>query len=340
MKTVGSAAINVARMTFVLLCLLAGMAIVLSTHSGDNPLPMWLGILGGLLVAGFMILVEALMKGFTLRGFSSATFGLLIGLFCAWLLSRVQVERLLVEAFSMSTGAERTTELAVQTILYSCLGFVGTALALRTSHEDFAFVVPYVRFRRDSSTGQPVVVDAETWFDGRLPSLLASGFLRGRSPSGSRSVGAQRALEQIESLQDSKDVEVVIHDSSLSTSAESMEARLIETAQSLDASLLTVDSNLAKAGKVRGANVLNINDLTEALKPSVEIGQRMRLPLVRPGKDDHQAVGYLLDGTMIVVNHAISLMGTSQDVRVISMIQTSAGHMVFAELITNEEAAA
>jgi len=312
--------------------------------------------LGGLLVAGFMILVEALMKGFTLRGFSSATFGLLIGLFCAWLLSRVQVERLLVEAFAMTTGAERTTELAVQTILYSCLGFVGTALALRTSHEDFAFVVPYVRFRRDSSTGQPVVVDAETWFDGRLPSLLASGFLRGRiivplfvleelqvmsnSPSGSRSVGAQRALEQIESLQDSKDVEVVIHDSSLSTSAESMEARLIETAQSLDASLLTVDSNLAKAGKVRGANVLNINDLTEALKPSVEIGQRMRLPLVRPGKDDHQAVGYLLDGTMIVVNHAISLMGTSQDVRVISMIQTSAGHMVFAELITNEEAAA
>ena len=356
MPKISPTSINIARMLFVLLCVLSGMAIVLSTHHTSNQLPMWLGISVALGLAFFMIMVETLMKGFTLKGFSTATFGLMIGLFCAWLMTKVKVDQLIMEGFSISIDQTATVSLAVNTILFGSLGFIGSALALRTSHEDFAFVVPYVRFRRDSSVGQPVVVDAETLVDGRVPGLLASGFLRGRlivplfileelqvmanSPSNVRRVSAQRALEQIEALQDNTKVEVMIHDATLTSSADRMDARLIEMAQNLGARLLTIDSNLAKAGRVRGATVLNINDLSEALKPSVVIGQRMRLPLVRPGKEDHQAVGYLPDGTMIVVNHAISQIGTSQDVTVISTIQTNAGQMVFAEMLSHEEEAA
>lgn len=317
---------------------------------------MWLGVGSSLGLALFMIFVENLMKGFTLKGFSTATFGLMVGLFCAWLLTKVQFDRLLIEGFAVPLDRVHTIELAVNTVLFGSFGFIGAALALRTSQEDFAFVVPYVRFRADSAIGQPIVVDAETLVDGRVPGLIASSFLRGRlivplfvleelqvmanSPSNLRGASAQRALEQIESLQENPRVELTVHDATLSTNADRMDARLIETAQNLGARLLTVDSNLAKAGRVRGATVLNINDLSEALKPSVVIGQRMRLPLVRPGKEAHQAIGYLPDGTMIVVNHAIAQIGTSQDVTVISTIQTSAGQMVFAEMRAHEEEAA
>ena len=342
--------LNIARMVFVLLCIFAGMAVAFSTSDSPRPLPMSSGTVGGLVLAAFILFVERLMKGFTLRGFSTATFGLLVGLFCAWLLTKVQLHRLLIEALSLDNPQAQSMELAVNTALFASLGFIGTALALRTGQEDFAFVVPYIHFRRERTIGQPLITDAETLIDGRIPALLSSKFLRGRlivplftleelqvmanSPSGTRKGNARRALAQIERLQESTDFEVTVHDTALTTSGaeESPDALLIEAARNLAARLLTIDPNLAKAARLRGAEALDINELSEALKPSIVIGQRLRLPLVRPGKDDHQAVGYLPDGTMIVVNHAVSQMGTTQDVIVISTIQTTAGQMVFAEL--------
>jgi uncharacterized protein YacL len=80
--------------------------------------------------------------------------------------------------------------------------------------------------------------------------------------------------------------------------------------------------------------VLNIHELDEALKPTVAVGQRIRIPLVRTGKEDHQAVGYLPDGTMIVVNHAVAKIGTTAEVIVVSTLQTAGGMMVFGELYT------
>ena len=88
--------------------------------------------------------------------------------------------------------------------------------------------------------------------------------------------------------------------------------------------------------RLQNASVLNINDLADALKPAVVVGEKIHLALVRSGKDDHQGVGYLPDGTMIVVNHGVSKIGTTQDVVVISTLQTSGGELVFAELFNPE----
>ncbi|MDB4492455.1 hypothetical protein N9200_00385, partial [Akkermansiaceae bacterium] len=117
---------------------------------------------------------------------------------------------------------------------------------------------------------------------------------------------------------------------------ESFQGRLVQTAKLLSARLVTTDENLTKVAHLQGADIINLNDLSDALKPSVVVGESVRLALVRAGKDDHQAVGYMPDGTMIVVNHAINKIGTSQDVTVISTLQTSAGQMVFAELNSKE----
>jgi uncharacterized protein YacL len=351
--------VNVARLTYLLVCEAAGVAIALSTK-GTLDISIVTGILGGLGVAAFFIWIESLMKGFTLRGFSTASFGLGVGLFCAWLLTRVEISNLLELAFrdKLQDGKGvsavqldvlvNALRLTIDVTLFASLGFLGAVLALRSNRDDFAFIIPYVRFRQDSASGQPIVLDPDAVMDGRVLGICRSGFLHGRlivprfvldelqtmteSASNGNRQRAQRGLESLEKMQTAPDIQISIHDTVASGELELLNTRLIETTRLLGARLMTVDENLAKVAKIQGLDVLNIHDLDDALKPAVAVGERIRIALVRTGKEDHQAVGYLPDGTMIVANHAISKMGSTVDVIVVSTLQTASGTMVFAEL--------
>ena len=347
--------INVARLIYLLVCEAAGVAIALSTK-GLIDISISTGLLGGLGVAAFFIWIESLMKGFTLRGFSTASFGLGVGLFCAWLLTRVEISSLLELAFRDKllseggvTGAELDVlRLTVNVTLFASLGFLGAVLALRSNRDDFAFIIPYVRFRQDSLTGQPVVLDPEAVMDGRVLGIFRSGFLHGRlivprfvlddlqarvdAGTHADRQRAQRGLDSLEQMQKATDVQISIHDTAGTNEPETMNTRLIDTSRLLGARLMTVDEILAKVAKIQGVDVLNIHELDDALKPAVAVGERIRIALVRTGKEDHQAVGYLPDGTMIVANHAVSKIGSTADVIVVSTLHTSTGTMVFAEL--------
>lgn len=348
--------INIARLTYLLICEAAGVAIALSTKGSLYEVSMTTGVLGGLGVAAVFIFIESLMRGFSLRGFSTATFGLAVGLFCAWLLTRVQISALLELAFKDRIETRPDAEalvsamkLATDVALFASLGFLGAALALRGNRDDFAFIIPYVRFRRDASSGQPVVLDAGAVIDGRLTGIMDSGFLAGRlimpsfvlgqlqdmvaagTPS-EREIG-QRGLDCLERMQKAAQFQISVHDAHGVAMDEKPHTRLIELARLLDARLLTTDENLTKLAKLQGVAVLNIHELGEALKPTVEVGQRLRIALVRPGKAEDQAIGYLSDGTMIVVNQAASHIGETREVVVTSTLQSGAGLMVFAELL-------
>jgi uncharacterized protein YacL len=100
----------------------------------------------------------------------------------------------------------------------------------------------------------------------------------------------------------------------------------------MDARILTNDANLGKVARLKGVSVINLNELSLALKPIVSPGDELALELVKEGRDDHQAVGYLPDGTMIVVNHGKRHLGTQQQVIVAGAVQTSAGRLIFAEI--------
>ena len=151
--------------------------------------------------------------------------------------------------------------------------------------------------------------------------------------SGNRERG-QRGLDCLERMQKDPDFQISIHDTRVPQEGETPNSWLIQTASMLGARLLTVDENLSKVAKLQGVDVLNIHELDEALKPTVAVGQRIRIPLVRTGREDHQAVGYLADGTMIVVNQAVGKIGTTREVVVVSTLQTAGGTMVFGELYT------
>lgn len=345
------ASVNVARLTYIVLCELAGLAIALS----NSDIPLWAGLFGGLMIGGFFIVVERLMKDSTLRGFSTATFGIAVGLICAFLLNRVGISELVKLAVTPLNNEDLgdSLALALNVSIYASLAFLGAVLALRSNQEDFSFIIPYVRFRQDATSGQPLLLDGEVIMDGRLPSLMAAGFLTGRllipqfvleelqvmanSPSAGKRQRGQRGLEVLDQLQKNPGIPISIQDSRGMAEEDSFQGRLVQTAKLLSARIVTTDENLTKVAHLQGADVMNLNDLADALKPSVVVGESVRLALVRAGKDEHQAVGYMPDGTMIVVNHSINKIGTTQDVTVISKLQTSAGEMVFAELNITED---
>jgi uncharacterized protein YacL len=358
------ASVTVARVTYLLICELLAVAVALTF---SDALPLWVALVGGLVVAAFFILVESTLRGFTLRGFSTATFGLGVGLFCAWLITRVDIAELVANMVRENAPAavddassetqilvnERAeaVRLAINVALYASLGFLGAAIALRSNRDDFAFIIPFVRFRQEGGRGRPVVLDADAVMDSRVINIAKAGFLGGRlivpsfilqelqdlaaSHHLAQRMRGQRGVDMLEQMRTNASTHITIHEAGKLTDESTLHTRMIEIAQILDARLLTSDETLAKIARLQGISVLNLLELTDALKPSIVIGEKIRLALVRPGKDDHQAVGYLSDGTMIVVNHAVSLIGTTQTVHVISTLQTSNGLMVFAELEAN-----
>ncbi len=348
MKKSALGSITIARLIYLLICEFAGAAIA---NQAGGPEKIWLGIVIGLFVAGFFILVESLTKKFTLRGFSNATVGLLIGVFCAWLLSR-GVITLLESTLTDQIEYLDIITLAVHAGLYASLGFLGAVLALRSSGDDFSLLIPYIRFHKESTPGPPILLDAQVISDSRLFSILRTGFIEGNlviprfvleelhmmanSPSEARRSRGQRGLEMLEKIQENKNLRITIHDSDRSKESDTLDARLMHTCRLINARLLTTDDNLTKTARLQDVIVLNINDLVQALKPKIAVGERIRLPLVRPGRDDHQAVGYLPDGSMIVVNNAIHKMNTTQDVVVISTMETGSGTLVFAELFERD----
>ena len=347
-RLTGIRSVNIARLIYLLVCELVGAA--MANHIAGSE-KIWIGVVGGLALAVFFILVESLTKKFTLRGVSNATVGLLIGVFCAWLLSRGLVK--LVEA-TLQAKVEQleSITLVLNASLYASLGFLGSVLALRSGRDDFSLLIPYIRFQQESSPGRPLLMDINVITDSRLYKILNTGFIDGNliiprfvfedlhimanSKIPSQQARGQKGLGVLERLQTGGKFQITIQDSETDDDSDSTDARLLFICRLLGAKLLTSDGALAKVARLQGVKTLNINDLTQALKPKIAVGESIHLPLVRAGKDENQAVGYMPDGSMIVVNNAINKLNTTQDVTVISTLETDAGTMVFAELIKPE----
>jgi uncharacterized protein YacL len=141
----------------------------------------------------------------------------------------------------------------------------------------------------------------------------------------------RRGLDLLAEMRKDPNLNVTIHESA--TDAETaVDAKLVHLAQLLHARLLTNDSGLSKIARLQNVTVLNLNELAKAMKPAVAAGDYVDLALVKEGRESHQAVGYLHDGTMVVVNHARPQLGKTVTVIVGAALQTAAGRMFFAEL--------
>ncbi len=334
-------AIPIVRIVFLVCCTLLGIFV---GTSGLRGMSMLSGGLIGALFGGLIVGTDLLLKDMTIRSFGSGTFGLMTGVFCAWLLTRVPwAQSLFPPQWSAADEFDRLLSL----VIYLTLGYLGIVLALRSNRQEFSLIIPYVRFRNEGVIQQPILIDTNIIIDGRITGLCSTGFLGGTliiprfvldelhvladSNDPIKRDRGRRGLECLEQLKRTPSLSITIHDD-YQAQEKLVDTKLIQLAKSLDARLLTNDGNLGRVAQLQGLVVLNLNQLAQAMRPTLNVGDEIELVLVKEGKDDHQAVGYLPDGTMIVVNHAKDKLGSTALAVVSSSLQTSAGRLIFAEL--------
>ena len=332
-----SISLNVIRVLFVVITIYVGITLAM----GESLDKAWIGGFCGLVFGVLIVLLDVALRNLSIRGFSTGTVGLLIGFLCAWLVTRMGItEAGWMQQFDFFTEIFNFA-------IFLAFGFIGVMLALRSKREEFSLLIPYVRFRQDSLQELPALLDSNVIIDGRIPAICATGFLGGvlvvprfvldelqtlaDSPSEPKRLRGKRGLEALNQMQSSNQFEVVINEEDFPME-KTVDGKLTTLGKQLGARILTNDANLAKVARLQGVSVLNLNELSNALRSAVSTGDVLDLELVKEGKDDQQAVGYLPDGTMIVVNDGKKKLGSVQKVVIVSSVQTSAGRLIFAEL--------
>ena len=328
------------RIFFIALCVTGSWLVCYTVEEWDHRRGLAIGI--GLMIGTLVVLIDLMLKGFSLRGLTAVTFGLGVGALVAWLISNSPL---------LNKGDPQTIYL-VQMILFVICTYLGTVIALR-GKDDFNLVIPYVRFVPHEVDVPLVVVDASALIDGRIAKVCETQFLSAAliiptfvlqelqviadsAETGSQARG-RRGLQVLNDLRAIKHIDIRIHPSDL-TRHEDYEAKLIFLAQSMRAKLMTTDINLAKMAQFQGVAWLNLHALESAVRPELVIGESIAIDLVKMGKEEGQALGYMPDGSMVVVNNARSLIGKRVTAEIIGVLPSSGGKLIFANLLGEIEA--
>ena len=318
------------RVFFMFICIIIGFQI---GAIKDAPL---VGAGIGFIAIFILIILEAGMRRVSVRGLSSMVFGLILGLIMAKLISDI---------LSL-LPLDETAIALLRVILTVVFAYLGAAMAFR-GRDEFNIIVPYVKFRRQDQKEDIIILDTSSIIDGRIVDIYKTRFLEARliiprfvlkelqkiadSSDAIKRQRGRRGLEMLQTLKKDTDIDIKIHEEDISGSSD-VDSKLVKLAQLLEAKVATTDFNLNKVALLQGVKILNVNELANALKPVVFPGEAMEVRLIKEGKEHNQAVAYLDDGTMIVVEGANRLIGQLAKVSVTSVLQTQAGRMIFAKL--------
>lgn len=345
-------AIRVLRLTFVAFLMTVTLLFILKGEQiggKDSPraisLQQWWYI--PLIVAGVLALGVILLDEFTpkrISVFSGLFFGLIGGLIAAFAMSFVI--DLLVKAYDINIPE---LIFAVKVILGICFCYLGIALVLRTQ-DDFRLVIPYVEFAKQMRGPKPMLLDSSALIDGRIADVAGTGFiqvsiviprfvileLQSLSDNSQRLIRARgkRGLEVVTRLQRTRGVDVLIDDTP--TPGTGVDQMLVELAKILPATIVTADTGLNRVADIHGVEVLNLNEVANALKPSLIPGNRLTIRILKTGEQPGQGVGYLDDGTMVVVDNAAKRIDDDVHAEVTSSLQTSAGRLIFAKAVGDQ----
>jgi len=297
----------------------------------------YLGIIVGTIGAFLIILSERISKNISLRGLSSAVFGLVLGLIVAWLIRSL---------FDLIPSLDQNVKYISGLVITVILSYLGVVLSMR-GRDEFNIIIPYVRFSRKDEKDEFFILDTSVIIDGRIADIAQTKFLGGSfiiphfilrelqhiadSHDSLKRVRGRRGLDILNKLKKISNVQIKIHQQDFPDISE-VDHKLVKLAKVLEAKVLTNDYNLNKVAVIQGVTVLNINELANALKPVVLPGEEMDIKIVKEGTEHHQGVGYLDDGTMIVVENSRHLLGRNVKATVTSVLQTTAGKMIFARM--------
>jgi uncharacterized protein YacL len=301
-------------------------------------------ILAPVVAAFLLVLGDMLWRRKRLHVLSGLFFGALAGLVLAYGLA-VLVD-LVVNVFEVAWPSDPVVQV-VKAILGAAAVFMCVTFVLQTK-DDFRFVIPYVEFAKESRGARPVLLDTSVIIDGRIADIADTGVLESEaivprfvlaelhavadSEDKLKRNRGRRGLDVLDRLQKCRRLDVRIVDARLPDDAAPVDDKLVALAQQLNGRIVTNDFNLNKVAGLRGVDVININELANALKPVALPGEQMRLKIIRQGEEPDQGIGYLEDGTMVVVDQGREHIGQEATITVTSSLQTAAGRMIFGRL--------
>lgn len=326
--------ILVIRLFLLMFCFLGGFSIWYLYS--DDRLP-WATIGIALLIGALLILVDVFLKGFSLRGLSGLTFGLLAGLLCSHLIS----------ISPLFDGGPDNVIFISRVVVFVGVTYLSTVIALR-GKDEFSLVIPYVRFAPEQVEAPILVLDASALIDGRVTKLSRARLLgdvlyvpkfvideldglSGSTLEEERNRG-QRGLKGLNDLRALEFMEVRVYQSELQPN-QSVEEKMIFVVKSLKGRLVTASEAMVRRAKLDGVTFVELQGLAKAVAQEVAVGETLSVKLVKSGKEDGQGVGYLEDGSMVVISGGSSLIGTMALFEIESIIPTAGGRMVFGRLL-------
>jgi uncharacterized protein YacL len=331
----------VIRAAFMLV--VAGLAVQVARLVGENQLANPYFLFCTMMVAAILVVATDLWTPRKrIQTISAIYFGVIVGLILSFL-AKIAFEP------TLSLFVREDVQKAFSGVLMIFICYICVSTLLQTK-DDFRFIIPYMEFSKEVKGARPLVLDTSVVIDGRIADvaetrvidqpLIVPRFvlqeLQGIADSSDklRRNRGRRGLDILNRLQKSTGIEVQIHDAEIPELAgiREVDQRLVVLAKHLGGKVVTNDYNLNKIARLQGVEVINLNDLANALKPIVLPGESLNVKLIKRGEEPGQGVGYLDDGTMVVTEQGAYHLGETVRLTVTSVLQTSAGRMIFGRV--------
>lgn len=325
----------------VFLVAAAGVSVAIARSSEATGIRSpWVAFVG--LMAGSVVLigVDIALKKKRIETISCVYFGIVIALFLTYVLG-FAMEPLFYSEGMQVRSVKNVIQLAIGVALsYLCISF------LLQTRDDFRFIIPFVEFAKEVKGVKPYLLDTSVVIDGRIADLVETNIFDNQlvmprfvlselqaiadSSDKLRRSRGRRGLDILNRLRTNSLVDFRIHDRETPEMVgQPVDMKLVLLAKHLQGKVITGDYNLNKMAKIHGVPVINLNDIANSLKPVFLPGESLEVRIVKAGEEIGQGVGYLDDGTMIVVEGGREHIGKSVRISVTSVLQTSAGRMIF-----------
>jgi uncharacterized protein YacL len=334
-------ALAILRFIFVLVA--AGVAVSIFRSPGGemagNIWFPWFVFFGVMALAAGVIALDIYFPRKQIDVISSVYIGLMVGMMLTLCIS-IALEPLIIDYGKV---AKYNVQLVLGMIIcYTCI-----SLLIQTK-DDFRFIIPYVEFTKEVKGSKPYILDTSIVIDGRIADLVETNVLDAQlimprfvlnelhavadSSDKMRRSRGRRGLDILNRLRNNPTVDLKIYDRELPDSAgQPVDMKLVLLAKNLEGKIMTGDFNLNKVARLHNVQVINLNDIANALKPVYLPGESLEVRIVKTGEEAGQGVGYLDDGTMIVVEGGREQVGKVVKISVTSVLQTSAGRMIFGK---------